>query len=159
MTESKMELRFTISGGAVTSSEVVNIYNGLNLYSSSLVQTCGITNLSGCLNNSMLFLFYPSIESIAKFNLVKDSLDTKIPFVYVNQAVDLIPSLFGSVSTLPPLTLHLGFGDVVILSQEMLEGIPLVATIRFLLGTFIWIMFLMAMYRMGLGIHDKQQPV
>ena len=44
--------------------------------------TCGITNLSGCFQNALVFAFVPSEASFDRFITLKDSLINKPPFGY-----------------------------------------------------------------------------
>lgn len=45
--------------------------------------TCGITNVTGCVQNAMAFLFYPSTTALEKFKLLQESAKTRAPFGYV----------------------------------------------------------------------------
>jgi len=44
--------------------------------------TCSITNVTGCFQNAIVFLFYPSQNAINSFVGLKDVFTTKIPFSY-----------------------------------------------------------------------------
>ncbi len=59
----------------------VDIYdpNDLLLLATS---TCGLTNLTGCFQNALVFAFVPAIDSFDKFITLKDSLINKPPFGY-----------------------------------------------------------------------------
>lgn len=155
--EAKIELSFTVSGGIVTSSNVRNIYSGENLFSTSLKQDCSVTNISGCINNSMLFLFYPSADSLDTITSQYTTLQTKAPFIYVYQASDLLTGMYnGTAGTIPAITVETGIGDITLISEAQVSAIPFVPLLRSLIGAGLWLMLFTALYRKTLAIHDKQ---
>jgi len=103
------------------------------------------------------FLFVPSNTAVASFMEVKTQMDTRIPFVYVGQAQDMFQTLYGTTGSMPSISVPFGtWGSVELISQAKLEAIPFVDDVRLLISAGMWVLFLYGMYKMGLGVHDKQ---
>lgn len=149
---------FTISGGIVTGQTTTAISNALLPRDLTKYEPCGITQLSGCLNNSARYLFVPSPEVIGDFMVSFDQLDTKIPFIYLAQASTLVTSLYSSTDTTIPTISTPDiepWGPIVLISEEQLAEIPYVDTLRDIIAAGIWLMLFRALYRRALSIHDK----
>jgi hypothetical protein len=161
--QSYITLNFTVSSGVLVSSSIVDSSNAifpLTTEEAALYEDCGLTNLSGCINNSFKFLFYPSTDSLDSFNSAYSSIQNKIPFVYVYQASSLMSSMFNSATgTVPAVTVTTGIGDITFISEEMLAAIPFIPLMRSLIAAGLWIMLFSALYRKTLTIHDKQTVV
>lgn len=55
--------------------------------------TCSIGNLSGCVQNAMIFLFYPSKNVLDRFNTLKTDFENKPPFGYIAMYTDQLANL------------------------------------------------------------------
>jgi len=109
---------FMITAGVVTFSTTSNEqYNNVVVPSSvQQYEDCGITEIGGCINNSLRFLFIPSTESISELANIKDDFDGRIPFVYVTDIRTVADELFDTAQaeTLD-VELDLGFGTVTLI--------------------------------------------
>jgi len=153
--ETYINARLTTNNQAVSTFTINKVYNNLNP-SEFAYEECGITHLSGCLNNSLRFLFVPSQETIDEFFLSLDSLNTKVPFVYLTQGVDLINSIYSqSSASLPSISVPFLSGSIPILSPSIVNSYPFVSLLRNLMAAGMWVTVLYGLYKMALGIHDK----
>jgi len=148
---------FVVASGEVTSTSDSEIYNNVVVASeSSQYEHCGITDIGGCINNSLRFLFIPSQESITQLLDSKDDLDSRVPFVYVSDIRTVADEFFNSTqSETLDVELDLGFGTVKLIDESMIANAPQASTIRLLLSYMLWITFAFGVYRMALGIHNK----
>ena len=153
-----MTLNFTVVDGAIDSQALVDVADGL-LPSPTGSQPCGISNIGGCINNSFVYLFYPSSESLTAFSAQYENLKTTIPFVYAFQAGDLFTGMFSGTGTdLPSLSVETGLGTIDFFSQELVTGSPLgsmVPIVKNLIAAALWLMLFVALYRKTLRIHDN----
>jgi len=149
---------FVLEDGAVTTVGENEVYdNTVAPASISQYEDCGLSNLSGCFNNSLRFLFIPSEEVINDLVVTKDELDTKIPFVYVSDIQTVMSEIFNTEqSETLDVELDLGFGTVTLIDESMIANAPQASTIRTLLSYILWITFALGAYRMALGIHNKE---
>jgi len=149
---------FTLESGEITNVGENEVYNNVIVAPTiSQYEDCGLSNLSGCLNNSLRFLFIPSTESLDDLIATKDQLDTRIPFVYVSDIRTVADEVFNSSQTETlDVTLDLGFGTVPLINESMIANAPQANTIRTLLSYMLWITFALGAYRMALGIHNKE---
>jgi len=151
---------FTISGGVVTTYTIVSQSDGIFPdefgYQS---QPCGITAIGGCLVNAMALLFYPSANSIDSFTNVYDTLATKFPFAYLTDFRDSITSIYeGSTTASLGLTVPFGtFGDITLISADLVSDVPFTSTIRTILGALIWVMLALQIWRRGQTIFNVKQ--
>lgn len=60
--------------------------------------TCGITNLTGCFQNALVFAFYPSQSALQNFGNLIDEIETKPPFGYFTILTSSIEDLDGSTT-------------------------------------------------------------
>lgn len=96
--ETKVEMFFTISGGVVSGTPVVNIYKADN----PLVfetQSCSISNIGGCIENSLRYVFYPSQTVLDDFGGIWQTLSTLVPFGYVTSAIGALSNLNDTASS------------------------------------------------------------
>lgn len=151
-------VNFTVSGGAVTSSAVVVQSDAVDYNQFLAEQPCGLTAISGCIVNAFSFIFVPSDASLDNFNLVYESMKTKVPFVYAFQAGTILTGMYtGSGSTtLPTISYTTGIGTITFISEAQLAAIPYVSLLRSLIGYGLWIMLFVALYRKTLTIHDAK---
>lgn len=151
-------MKFTVSGGVVITQEITGISNALLPRDLTRNDPCGITQLSGCINNSFRYLFTPDPVVVGEFMLAFEQLDTKIPFVYLAQASTLVTSLYSSEDTTIPTISTPDiepWGPIVLISEEQLAEIPYIPTIRDIISAGIWLMLFRGLYRRAMAIHDK----
>jgi len=55
--------------------------------------TCNIANISGCFQNAITFLFFPSPDALATFSFLWENIRNKPPFGYVSQTVGALTNL------------------------------------------------------------------
>jgi len=141
-----------VVGGVVVDSNEDPIYNGEN---NTSVLACS-DGLVGALCNVGAFLIIPSNESINQFSTIYDTLSTKFPFAYLTDFRDSITSIYTSSTTASlGLTVPFGvFGDITLISAEMVNDVPFTSTIRTLLGALIWVMLGAQIWRRGQTIFN-----
>lgn len=61
--------------------------------------TCSISNLSGCFQNAIAFLFFPSSTSLNRFINLKDEIQNKPPFGYATAYISVLDDLNSSASS------------------------------------------------------------
>jgi len=144
------------SGGIATTSNIE--YYDAVIEKAFEYQPCGITDIGGCINNSFLYLFYPSNETLDRFASLKDELQQRSPFVYVYQIPQFMDLMFESAQT---STLNISattsIGSITFLSKPQLEAIPLTATIRTIIGYLLWVMLAFMLYRRITGMFNHQE--
>ena len=74
--------------------------------------TCSITNLSGCVQNALVFAFYPSDDSIAALTSIYDEVKYKPPFGYFN----ILSAQLGTMKATGTAAFWLGVGTTTITS-------------------------------------------
>lgn len=151
---------FTIASGTLTAVGNVEVYDAQSFLDDGYANApCSVTQLGGCITNSLAYLFYPSTDSVDLLTAQYEYLQTKIPFVYAYQAGDMISSMYtGTASVVPELTVTTGLGDITFISQEMIETSPLasmVPVVRTLIAYGLWLMLFVAMYRKTITVHDN----
>jgi len=160
-TKSSIVANFTISGGIVTSSTIVQMSDGLLGASQNpyVEAPCGITAIGGCIQNAFAALFYPSDEAIDSFTSSYDTLSTKFPFAYFTDFNDSIASIYTNPdSNVASLSVPFGtFGDIELISQAQLEDQPLAPTIRTILNALIWILLGATIYRRTQKLFNTNQ--
>lgn len=157
LNRSYLTINFSILSGAVFVQNVVDDSDGIFPLPVNEYEECGITALSGCLNNSLRFLFYPSTESIQSVTSQYEALQTKMPFVYIYQASDIMTGLYtGTSDVIPEISVTTGIGSITFISQAQVQAIPYVSLLRSLIGAGLWLMLFTLLYRKTLSIHDKQ---
>lgn len=154
-TKTSITVNFDIVGGNVANVVVVSVKNALKEDITEM-EVCSLTNLSGCLNNSVRFLFIPSTAVVDQFFESLATLNTKVPFVYLSQSVTLINTIFSQPSqSLPAISIPFLSGSVPIISPAIVTQYPFVSLLRTLIAAGMWITLLYGLYNMALGIHDK----
>lgn len=149
-------LRFTVAAGTV-SAYTATVDTGLTELEPVEYEVCSVLDIGCYIKNAFKYLFYPTTTSIAGFLQLKDSLNQRIPFVYINQALSLKQQIYSSTASLPTVSIDTGaLGTITFISQSQVESIPYASTIRSLIAAGMWITLLYGLYRMGLRIHDKE---
>lgn len=156
LNRSNLTINFTVSGGAVTSQTVVDNNDALFPTPTDVYEECGLTALSGCISNSIRFLFYPSSASVDTFMESYTQLQTKLPFVYAYQASGLLSGMFtGTAGVIPTISVTTDIGEIVFITQSQVAALPFVSLMRSLIAAGLWIMLFVILYRKTLTIHDK----
>lgn len=114
---------FTITSGVLTATGTSEFFNGLTSpYEDAYVyQQCSITQISGCINNSFVFLFVPNQEFVQEHYLdLQNTLDSHLPFSYITDLSDVFEQFASTTgSTTPPsINLTLLPGNTVNLMQN-----------------------------------------
>jgi len=151
--------QFVLSGGVLDTNSTTYefIDNTIPLARADRYEDCGLTSLSGCINNSFRFLFIPSDDTINELLQIGDEVNEKIPFVYVAEIQNVVEEFFNTpYDQTIDVELDLGFGTITMIDREMIEAVPYVGLLNQLIAGMLWFIFAMSMYRMGLGIHNKE---
>jgi len=152
---------FTIASGTLASVGTNEYYDGTVAPSEERYQDCSLTNIGNCISNAFVYLFFPSQSALNSFTILGDQLDTRFPFAYVFDTFDLIQLLFNTTQT-QSLALEIPFasyGDITLISEEMLEDIPMSATIKTLLTYALYLMFMLQMYNRTRNIFSTAQSI
>jgi len=117
---------------------------------------CSTFDIGCYLKNFIVWAFWPDEEIIASFSTL--SLRSTFPFAYAYEAVDMVQILANPdsmASTSISATVD-GFGTITFLSKDMLEDIPLSATVKTILGYLCWIGTVMYCYRVAVSAFDNR---
>lgn len=119
--------RFTID---LSATEIYDAYT-----------TCSITDIAGCLQNAIVYLFYPSPGALSSFNDLYDTFKNKPPFGYIS-AVQTALNGINDTET----------------SAFTLETMPILDTyiftpVRTALIWVLWVAFVFIFYRRLSNIH------
>ncbi len=71
-----------------TFSVVTSIEDVISLY-----KDCSVTEVAGCIQNALLFLFYPSSNSLSQFTGLYSTIENKPPFGYVTAINSILKNL------------------------------------------------------------------
>lgn len=55
--------------------------------------TCNIANISGCFQNAIAFLFFPSPDALSTFSFLWENVKNKPPFGYVSQTISALNTI------------------------------------------------------------------
>src|SRR3990170_3507397 len=106
-------------------------YNYLSGYATT---TCGITNITGCFQNALAFLFFPSQSVINQYQSLYDTVKEKPPFGYVFVYVIALQSLTGTASSTVSLQIEDNIQDNIF------------TPLRTALSTILWLLFAIWFY-------------
>jgi len=134
-------------------------FEGLTSLSTSIdYEECSLSNLSGCLNNSVRFLFVPSDESVNELLATNSQLFERIPFIYLSEMRTIVSEVFDTQSNQAlSLDFDLQFGTIPVLSESILQNAPYVSLIKSLISALLYLAFAFAMYRIGRNIFNPAQ--
>jgi len=157
-TRSSLVVNFTITSGVVSSSTIVDREDGLLIQDGFTERPCGITAIGGCIINALMYIFYPSTESIDSIMAVSETMSTKFPFAYAYDMSGTVSNLYsGSLTASSSVSYDFnGIGTLTLFSRQMLIDVPFSTTIRSMLGYLLWLIFMVVMYRRTLTIFDKK---
>jgi len=148
---------FTITGGVLSATGTLEFYDSQSfLDEGSYARPCGITDIGGCLINALSFLFVPSSESLQTFSDLNDSLENKFPFAYAYDFSNQIDNLYsGALTATTTIAFDFnGYGDLTLLSADLLSDVPFSSLIKSILGYLLWLMFAVQMYRRTLTVFN-----
>jgi len=150
---------FTIVGGVLTATGTPEFYDRTEEQEVSQYRDCSITQLQNCLTNAGIFLFIPSNESIENFTTLKESIANKFPFNYVADFKNAFTDFYTTATTETlEITVEFStFGDITLLSEDLINAVPFASTIRTILGYLLWIMLVLQIYRRTLSIFNSQE--
>jgi len=147
---SYITLNFTLSGGVITSSSVVD--SQLAIYpSQNAQQPCSVTRIDGCITNAFSYLFVPSQPALDIYNSALEELPSRFPFSYFYAVVDSLQGLSTISSSTAPVQFSIDLTDSVVVGQSI--DILSTSTVDRYLGTtareifrtimsyMIWILF------------------
>lgn len=158
---SSITVNFTISGGLVTTYEIVEMSDALVYRQPDpyVEEPCGITAIGGCIKNAFASLFYPSTDAVESFTDLYDTLSTKFPFAYFTDFNDSILAVYTNPTTASgSLTIPFGtFGNLSLISYDQLVAVPWANEIRTILGAIIWLLTAGTIYRRTQQIFNQQQ--
>lgn len=102
-----------------------------------------------------------STTTIGILPFVSDNLlSTKFPFSYVYEINGFWQSMFSQTNSSLMIVLPFGsFGNITLISAEMLTAIPFVSQIKLLLIFGMWVAFAMFVYRKVLTVHNKEVKI
>ena len=107
--------------------------SGLSVGTTTAPAPCGITDLQGCVQNALVYLFYPSTASLDQFGSLWTLIEYKPPFGYVVATIGAIKNF--TASTTPAFALG---------------TIPFVESIfspfRLGIAALLWLVFIVAFY-------------
>lgn len=134
-----------------------------NLYTP---QPCGISDLSGCFQNALAALFYPTVSPGAAFQTISQTAQGKAPFVYVYQIAAVRNALFTSSSTAPTsvdvplwkLPGQTATSSLVMISSTLISNVPYASTVKLIITAILWLMMAEYVYYRVIRMHDTNTP-
>lgn len=96
--ETALILSFTITGGQVTSTTLIESYDGTTLPPIAQYQECSLTNIGGCFQNALIFTFVPSADAFDQFTSLYERIENKPPFGYVTSLKNALSGVSDSAS-------------------------------------------------------------
>jgi len=125
---------------------------------------CDALDMACHIKNAMVWLFYPSTESVENFQTLSSALENKAPFVYLYQIDDLRQEMFGASTS--PQTISLNFkiipghgtSTLELLSKSKLEAVPFASTVKTILGYILLFLGAEYIYYRVIRSHDSNTP-
>ena len=96
--ETKIDVEFEIDNGLISEIKTLSVFTGGTL-SEFESQTCSLTNISGCIENSMRYLFLPSDTAIKRFTENWQDLRNYPPFGYLTSGLDALSNISTTTAT------------------------------------------------------------
>lgn len=119
---------------AVATSSFPTLFGFSTTTTGLATTTCGVLNITGCFQNAIVFLFYPSPQALDYLGSSWQPLERKPPFGYFTAFVDAINSL--NATGTPAFTLNgAGLFDDQIFTP-IKTGLSAVLVISFLVGFY-----------------------
>jgi len=151
-------LRITTNDtGGIATSSAPEYYNAI-VGQAFQYQPCGITELGGCISNSLIYVFVPSNESLDRFFSLKTDLESRSPFVYVYQVPDYFDSLYNTATSQAlSITASTSLGNFTFLSASLIESVPYSDTMRTIIGYLLWVMLALTIYARVTRLFNHQE--
>lgn len=92
-------LSFTIAGGAVSNTDLLEQDDGIGLSDQLTYEDCSISNIDGCFKNVLIFTFVPDAGSLDKFVGLYEKIENKPPFGYVSSVKNALSGIGTSGSS------------------------------------------------------------
>ena len=155
--ETNIQFSVTIEGGVITSFTPAEVYDGTEISVTPQYQ-CGITSIDGCVMKSVMWLFVPGDWGLSALDAVYAQLDSKFPFAYLTDFKDSITDVYTNptTETLGITIAFASFGDVTLISNEMVEDFALANEIKALIAALMWIAFATQVWRRTQRIFSPQ---
>jgi len=150
---------FTLDTKLVSATSSIENYNSQTITGTTITsQPCGITALSGCINNAFGYLFIPTPTKIGEFQNIPTTLSTKFPFAYIYDFQNSITDLYTESNTQnDTLTIPFAtYGNITLISKSQIASVPFADWIKITLGYILWIMFGLQMYKRTLLIFNPK---
>ena len=112
--------------------------SGLAVGTTTASAPCGITQIQGCFQNALVYLFYPSTASLSQFSNVWTSIEYKPPFGYVIQTITAVQA----VNDTGAPTFYFGTSSTMVLPFQSVIFSP----IRAGLAALLWLLFAIVFY-------------
>jgi len=129
-------------------------------------QPCGISDLSGCFQNALAALFYPTVSPGQAFQNISQTARGKAPFVYAYQIADVRTALFTASSTadtsinvpLWKLPGQVATSSLVMISSTLISNVPYASTVKVIITAILWLMMAEYVYYRVIRMHDTTTP-
>lgn len=126
---------------------------------------CGLSAITGCIKNAVVWLFYPSSDSVDSFKNLSSTLSGKFPFAYAYGINAMRMELFEATQT-STTTISLNFkiipghgtSTLTLLSPALLNAVPYSSTVKTILGWILWLLGIEYIYYRVLRSHDPNTP-
>jgi hypothetical protein len=146
--ETYIQFSIEVSGGVIVASSTTEVYTGQDIENPNNVQ-CSLTAIDGCISKAVMFLMVPGDYGMSYLDSVYNEMSTRFPFAYMTDFKDSITQIYTN-----PTTQTLGitipfasFGDITLISGDMVSDFPLSAPIKTLLSALLWVMLATQMWR------------
>jgi len=155
----------TSTSTSITATSTVNVGSPRSLSDLPEPSDCSLSAITGCIKNAVVWLFYPSNDSVESFKGISDTLSGKFPFSYVYDMNTMRLELFEAVET-STTTISLNFkiipnhatSTLTLLSHDLLNSVPYSGTVKTILGWILWLLGIEYIYYRVLRAHDPHTP-
>lgn len=148
---------FTLTNGTVSAVGSPEFYDKMAKLTGKTYETCGLTDLMGCLTNAGIFLFVPEQISMSKFTTLRTQLMERAPFVYVTDVVEAWDALFSGSGQTALVQAETPIGEITFISADMLNAVPFAPFIKQILGYLLWVMLAFTLYRRVTGMFSHNE--
>lgn len=148
---------FLIGTTTLNTTQIANITNNVNTaipYQNNNYRECGIGDLSGCIYNAFIYLFYPNQSITEQFKNL--DIENRAPFIYAYEINTLRQEMFNASDTgITNIGVTIdGFGTITFLSKDMIDSVPYSSTIKDLLTWIIYILMAEFIYLKVKNMHN-----
>jgi len=141
------------------SSSTVSTTTQSNLPGDATPLDCSTFDVGCYIKNAFMWAFFPSDDTISQFENL--NLRGRFPFEYGFEAAEVIEEILSpESSTSTVISVQFGsFGDITLLSEDLLESIPLSEQVRQAIEWLCWIGLIFVIYKRIMKVHDSQTNV